>query len=203
MRTEEISIKKEKERALSYYTAKQLIKYNPDSKLIKSYKNTCYCATKKRKVKNRKTGEVEIKTKYCKNRWCFICNNIRMAVNISHYLPQLEEMENPYFVTLTLPTCTAEELPERIKYFEATWRKIYNRSHEKRVKEINEKDIRLNGVRSMECTLRPDGMYHYHMHLIIEGRINAEWLVQKWLKINKKANGEAQDFREIDKGVIL
>lgn len=126
-----------------------------------------------------------------------------MAVNISHYLSQLEEMENPYFVTLTLPTCTAKELPERIKYFEATWRKIYKRSHEKRVKEINEKDIRLNGVRSMECTLRPDDMYHYHMHLIVEGKTNAEWLVQKWIKINKRANGEAQDFREINKGEIL
>lgn len=184
-------------KSLSLHTAMQLIKNNPTSPLLKSYVNTCHCSRIKIWVKNEKTGEMEMKSTYCKNRWCYNCNRIRAAININHYLPQINQMGMPFFVTLTLPTCTAEELPERIKYFEDTWRKIYKRSHEKRVKEINEKDIRLNGVRSMECTLRPNGMYHFHMHLIIDGWTNAEWLVQQWLKLNPQANMAAQDIRKI------
>lgn len=196
-KTKETLKKQQWAKSLSMYTAMQLIKNNPTSPLLKSYMNTCHCARIKIWTKDENTGEMKMKSTYCKNRWCYVCNRIRTAINISHYFPQISQMGMPFFVTLTLPTCTAEELPERIKYVEDTWRKIYNNSHDKRKKGNQEKGISLNGVRSMECTLRPNGMYHYHMHLIIDGWTNAEWLVQKWLKMNPHANIAAQDIRKI------
>ena len=196
-KTKETLKKQQWAKSLSLYTVMQLIKNNPTSPLLKSYMNTCDCARLKIWTQDETTEEMKMKSTYCKNRWCYVCNRIRTAININHYLPQISQMGMPFFVTLTLPTCTAEELPERIKYFEATWRKIYNRSHEKRVKEINEKDIRLNGVRSMECTLRPDGMYHFHMHLIVDGWTNADWLVRQWLKLNPQASILGQDITKI------
>lgn len=197
IKTKETLKKQQWAKSWSLYIVMQLIKNSPTSPLLKSYMNTCHCARIKIWTKDENTGEMKMKSTYCKNRWCAVCNRIRTAIYISHYFPQISQMGTPFFVTLTLPTCTIEELPERIKYIETTWRKIYKRSHEKRVKEINEKDIRLNGVRSMECTLRPDGMYHYHMHLIIDGFTNADWLVRQWLKLNPEAYKGAQNIKDI------
>lgn len=184
-------------KSLSYFTAVKLLQNCPDSPLYKSYFNTITCSKGKRKTFDMDTGQVKITSTYCKNRWCYYCNRIRIAVNINHYLPQIEKLVNPCFVTLTMPTCKEEELRERLEHYNTCWRKIYQNSYDKRKKEVAEKDITLNGVRSIECTLRPNGLYHIHMHLIIEGWHNAEWVVKKWLKLHPEARRVAQDIRPI------
>ena len=86
---------------------------------------------------------------------------------------------------------------------ENCWRKIYKYSKDKR-REPFKNGINLYGIRKMECTLRPDGKYHYHFHLIVEGWANAEFLRSEWLKRNPDANPNAQDVRPVtDKGAIL
>jgi hypothetical protein len=182
----------------SLYNVIKFLQNCPDSKLYKSYYNSLHCAHVKLLTMDEKTEKMKITSTYCKNRWCYVCNRIRTAVNISHYLPQINEFANPFFVTLTLPTCPAEDLKERIEHILKMWRNIYKRSFNgKRLKEVAEKDINLNGVRSIECTLRPNGMYHIHMHLIVDNWYNAEWVVKQWLKLHPEAYGGAQDIRKI------
>lgn len=185
-------------KAYSLYTAIKFLQNCPTSKLYKSYFNSLRCSNVKLLTMDEKTEQMKLTTTYCKNRWCYVCNRIKTAININHYLPQINQFGNPFFVTLTLPTCTAEELKGRIEHFLKAWRNIYKRSFNgKYIKEVAEKNITLSGVRSIECTLRPEGKYHLHMHLIVDGWHNAEWVVKQWLSLHPEASKLAQDVRKI------
>lgn len=164
-----------------------LMYYNADSKLFKSYKNSSYCA------EVLLTNEVgKIHSTYCKNRWCLTCNRIKTARLINEYLPQLETLFQPVFVTLTLPTIEGEELPNRIAEMEKEWRAIYKLT--KRAKYQKTHQI-FKGIRKAECTIRPNGHYHYHFHFIIDGWAEGEWLIGQWLRRFPDADIKAQDIR--------
>lgn len=166
-----------------------LIHFNPKSKLFKAYKNTSYCA-ETIVISGKKTS-----TSYCKNRWCQTCNRIKTAMMINGYAPQIEELFNPVFVTLTLPTCNGSELKKRISEMEKAWRGIYTLT--KRAK-YNKTHNTLKGVRKAEITIRPNDKYHYHFHFIIDGWSEGEWLIGKWLKKFPEASPKAQDLRLVD-----
>lgn len=158
----------------------------PNSPLAKSYLNTFFCAA------NIALREGKLISSYCKNRWCPVCNRIRTAKAINSYKAQLELFKNPHFVTLTAKTVYRSELTSRIKDMQKTWRLITDLSLKTKRKDFK-------GVRSLECTARPQKRFHPHYHLIIEGGENAEWLVAEWLKrLGKKASRAAQDIRKAD-----
>jgi len=183
-------------KAISNHFSINLAMHNPDSPLKKSYDNTYHCNSVKQ------YDGKKIKSTYCKNRWCYTCNRIRTAININNFAPQISNFGMPYFVTLTRPTCTIEELPEQIKKMETLWRNIYNYSKIKS-KTPYKSGIRLIGIRKMECTLRPDGKFHYHFHLLVDGWNNAEWIRSEWLKRNPDSSPDAQDVRPADKGALM
>lgn len=183
-------------KTLSTHFAINLAMQNPDSPMKKSYDNSYHCA----RVKEY-DGEKMTST-YCKNRWCYTCNRIRTAVNINNYGPEISKMGQPYFVTLTRPTCTIDELPGQIKKMETAWRRLYKYSKMK-TKAPYRNGIFLKGVRSVEVTLRPGGLYHYHYHFIVDGWANAEWLRSQWLKRNPDSTENAQDVRPADKGAMM
>ena len=174
---------------LGYYLACHLYYRNEGSALNKSYQNTMYCASV---LAHTERG---LSARYCKNRWCPVCQSIRIATLINGYASQLNEMASPYFVTLTGPTVPEEKLKDRIKEFGNTWRSMTNQSYWRGHKP--------NGIRKAECTLRPDGQYHYHYHVIIDGRENAEWLIAQWLVRIKGSSIKAQDMRPVRKGEYL
>lgn len=183
-------------KALSTHFAVNLALYNPFSDMKKSYDNSYHCA----RVKHY-NGE-KMTTTYCKNRWCYTCNRIRTAININNYGPEISKMGQPFFLTLTRPTVLIENLPAQIDRMELEWRKIYKYSKMKSKKPFKD-GIFLKGIRSMECTLRPGGYYHYHFHFIIDGWANAEWLRSQWLKRNPESGMEGQDIQPADKGSLL
>lgn len=172
-----------------YYMACHLYYQNEKSNLRKSYQNTMYCASV---LIPRERG---LSSKYCKNRWCPTCQSIRIATLINGYASQLNEMQDPYFVTLTAPTVPAKELVVRVKEFAKAWSLITKMYYWRANKP--------NGIRKAECTLRPNGHYHYHYHLIIDGRQHAEWLLSQWLKRIKGSDQKAQDIRQIRRGEYI
>lgn len=184
-------IKRARAKYLSSNFALKLKHFNPDSPLSKSYTSTFYCTTN-----ILDEGDGYLKAKYCKNRWCAVCNRIRTGVLINSYGKQLDELFAPYFMTLTLPTCKAEDLSKQIERMEAAWRQIYNQSFKARYK--NSGNAPLRGVRKMECTIRPNGYYHFHYHVIIDTWATAEWIVYQWLKRFPEASDKAQDIRPAD-----
>lgn len=189
-------ILQQRAKAISTHLSVNLAIHNQNSPMKKAYDNTYHC----NRVKAY-DGE-NLTSSYCKNRWCLTCNRIRTAININNYGPQLSQFGQPYFVTLTRPTCTIEELPEQLKHYGDTWRKIYKSSNKKDRKAAR-LNIYLKGVRSIECTLRPDGKYHLHMHIILDGFANAHWLVSEWLSRNSTSTPSAQDVRSANSGSMV
>lgn len=168
-----------------------LIEANPSSTLLKGYWNSFYCNYILRSDDAQKTSGT-----YCKNRWCIVCGSIRTAHLINGYVQQLQALNDAQFVTLTLPTVSESDLASRIDDMEKEWRKIAKLA-------VTLKRENFKGVRKMECTIRPDGKYHYHFHLIIEGKENTEWLIAQWLKRFPAADAQAQHYRNADKGSYI
>lgn len=175
--------KRARKKFTSQVIATHLLEANPDSFLAKSYERTLHCMETLSP-----NADGKLVAHYCKNRWCPVCQSIRIAILIEGYKPQLMALEDPYFVTLTRPTCYAHELPEQIKRMGEAFRKIKRRHKFRQVK----------GLRKAECTIRPHGKYHYHFHVIIEGKENAEYLIKEWLKLNPESKPRPQDMRPID-----
>jgi hypothetical protein len=179
-------IKKARAKYLSQNLAIQLIAYNPESELIKSYSNSYYCCSVLLQ-----SGK-ELKSKYCKNRWCALCNRIRTAKAMNAYLPAIEKLGDVYFVTLTKKTVEEKDLKTSMNLMESTWRSIL-------MSWENKKYRRIIGLKKIENTSRPQGKYHYHLHVLMKGKENAEWLVSEWLRrMGGETNAKAQDVRKAD-----
>jgi len=169
-------------RGLAYHLITKLF----DSPLKQGYRNTFYCA---QKVMLR---DGKLISHYCKNRWCMVCNRIRTGQAINGYVPQLKKFQSPCFVTLTTRTISENGLNLRIEEMRRAWRLITDLA-------LKKNKIDFKGVRSLECTSRPQGKYHPHYHLIVEGEENARWLVQQWLKhFQGRSNEVAQKIIKAD-----
>lgn len=158
---------------------------NPGSTLSNSYFGSMLCCDV-----IRQDGKTLVSS-YCNQRWCLVCNRIRTAKLICEYFDQINKFSDPYFVTLTVQTVNSDGLAASMANMAVVWRRIADTARKKRTD--------FKGVRKAECTIRPGGMYHYHFHLVIEGRENAEWLINAWLqRMGARANVKAQDMRPAD-----
>lgn len=166
-------------------------KINPKSTLQKSYFNSYHCC---KTIAIHSSGKV--KGSYCKNRWCLVCNSIRTAVLIHKYMPIIEDWQDKYFVTLTLPNCNGEDLRATIDQMQKTITQI-----KKTIQKRSErgKGDPFVGVRKLECTYNPKtNKYHPHYHFVIDGHDNASELYHKWLEKTPTAKAVAQDIRPAD-----
>lgn len=155
----------------------------------KQYRNAMWCSNM---LVGRMVGDkVEFHGERCKCRICSSCLSIRTAKLIKGYEEPLSQIDDLYFVTLTAPTVTWEELPIRMDDFREWWSKVTKSRYWMRNKP--------KGIRKTECTLRPNGRYHYHFHILIGGRENAKWLINKWLELSPTSKRSAQDMREVRK----
>ena len=159
-----------------------------DSELIKAYWNTYYCAS------SIKQEGKKITSRYCKNRWCLVCNRIRTAQLIKGYEAPLRELKNPHFVTLTRPTVPAELLEQTIIEDTKAFRRIFDR--------LRKRGHTLTGVRKLEATARPDGKYHPHFHIIMEGEAEAKMLINEWLHEFPECEAGAQDAKPANENTI-
>lgn len=161
------------------------------SSLEQSYRNSIYCAGAFEQVEDKLT------TKYCKNRWCPVCNRIRMAQQIEAYRPIIEAWPGAQFVTLTCRTVPGDELAgayqARLDAF-------------KRIKDSMRKaGVVLVCLRKIECTYNvEDDRYHLHIHAIVQTEEQALRLVAGWLKqFPGEASPRAQDVRPCDEGSLV
>ena len=177
-------------------------KTNDASSLTKSYWSTYHCA--KTLVL---TSDGKVSGKYCKNRWCLVCNSIRTAQLINKYQPVLDSWDNQYFVTLTTPNVEACDLREAINVMQGIFVKAKERLKKRAQRGKGEK---FKGIRKLEITYNPlRNDFHPHFHLIIDGKTNATSLLDDWLKgyndsfhstIWGNADMKAQDIKKVDAG---
>lgn len=172
-------------------------KQNSSSKLKKGYWNTYHCCNA---LFIMESGKVI--SKYCKRRWCLVCNSIRTAQLILRYKPTLDSWENKVMATVTKgPRCTGAELKDAIEemQFKITQiRKIFNQRHKRGTSE------KFVGLRKLECTYDPiTNTYHPHYHFIFKSLTVAREFLELWLQKNPNAKRVAQDIRPADDNSVI
>lgn len=173
--------KRARSKYLSNSLALKLTDYG--EKLKKSYWNTYYCCEVLTQIEKKLTG------KYCNNRWCLVCNRIRTAKLINGYKETLSNLKNKRFVTLTVPNCSADDLPKTLDLMYKTLREIS--------KKLTQQREPLIGIRKVEVTYNAmRDNFHPHFHFIISGKKVSDNVINEWLKRFPEANRKAQDNRE-------
>jgi hypothetical protein len=144
-----------------------LMNANCESPIRDRYRYSTFCNEKLLKEGNKITG------KYCNQRWCITCNRNRTAILMDSYLPEVQNIEDPRFVTLTLKNCKADELRDRVKLMISIWSKIQRKLHRR---------LKTKGYRKLEVTHNQKfNDFHPHFHAIINGKDNAEWIINQWI----------------------
>ena len=160
-----------------------------DSPLNKSYWNSYHCSS----ILEQFQGQIT--ATYCKNRWCIVCNRIRIAKAIRDYLPVIDSWEDPHFVTLTVPNVKGYDLASALAGMVKTWE-----ATKKSVKRRTD----FKGIRKIEVTYNAGRKtFHPHFHVVVEGKAAGESLINSWLKRNPKASRQAQDARPCKGSALL
>lgn len=158
------------------------------SPLQKNYVNTFYCAHSLSIL-----PEGDVISKYCKNRWCLVCNRIKTGKLINNYMKSLNEIKDKWFVTLTIPNVYGCELSEAIKLMGYEFIKMKD--------SLRKEGIIIKGIRKLEVTYNIDrDDYHPHYHLILSEKTTASAVVSSWLKRFKfmGISPAGQDMRPAD-----
>lgn len=151
-----------------------------DHEKKQSFWNTYHCQSKLTVVDGKMHGL------YCKNRFCTICSGNRKADIINRYLPTVKGWKEPYFLTLTVKSCTAENLKVMIEWVMLTFEKIYQKLKKRNQRR---KGIKIMGIKSLECEFNPVAKtYNPHLHMIVANKEVAEILRREWISIWKSRN---------------
>lgn len=182
--------KKARRKGITVALASQLCKVQ-GSVLNDGYKNTLFCSSV-----ILQDGQT-LESRHCKNRWCLVCNSIRIAKLIFGYRDVLETMANPKFITLTIQSVQAKDLRKTIDKMQKVFRGI---QHDVLRKKYN---IRLDGIRKIECNFSEQKQtFNPHFHLIVDCTPCEAILIKSiWLSSFDIAtvNPKAQDITNIDK----
>jgi hypothetical protein len=167
----------------------------PETPLRQGYRNTYYCASV---IEVDSVGKQY--TKYCKNRWCLVCNRIRIAKLMNQYLPEINKWKKSQFVTLTIKNVPAEKLHSTIRYMNQMFGKI---TATLRRKKFRGKISAYSGLKKIECTYNyRTNEYHPHFHLIVNSSEVAEFIRSEWIRLyddKQIVDPQAQDIKAIDK----
>lgn len=175
--------KRARSKYLNSHLSRKLSDLN--SPLKDQYWDTYYCSH------IIEVSENGIISKFCKKRWCIICNRIRTADLLQKYLPTLESWTEKTFLTLTIPNCLDSDLVNTMNLMLKNFSKI---------KDLCRKEGKnLIGIRKLEITYnRRRNDYHPHYHLILENSKNCKKIIKNWLRHFPQAERNAQDYRPAD-----
>lgn len=141
----------------------------------RGYWNAYHCQNKLTIYNGRAFG------KYCKNRFCLLCSNLRKVEIVERYLPEIKSWESPYFVTLTVRSVAAASLGRWILGFKKAFHKILEKLKKRHQRGKGVKPV---GIKSLECNFNPEKQtYNPHLHLIVESEAVADAIIAEWLKL--------------------
>lgn len=181
--------KRANSKALTEKLSFALLNLGYDSKLQKAYAQSFMCASSVTEEEGR------YKSKYCKHRWCLVCNRIKTAKYMNDYLPIFETFQDKRFVTLTIPNVPADQLSQAIDQMNKDWYKIRD--------AMRKSGNLIKGVRKLEVTYNAQrNDYHPHYHIICEGQNNASEIIDRWLKLDPARASWCQDEKQADEASI-
>lgn len=169
-----------------YYTIKILMPLiDLKNARQKKYWNTFHCCNTLEQ-----NADGKIISKYCKNRWCIICNRIRSGILHNTHRRVLERVSTR-FITLTSnftrKCITTADLIETLDLYYLSWNKVWRNTKNKYGK--------LKCLRKTEVTYSfRDGWFHPHFHIILECNSDeADFVLAQWKRIIKENDGFAGD----------
>jgi hypothetical protein len=130
----------------------------------------------------------------CKARSCPMCAAKRAYLLFRQYraaLKELQELGGLVFITLTAPTVTGDKLKDEIR----ARRKVLSRMIASQKKRYHRDKAAwyYRGLIRQEVTIRPEDLYHPHLHLLIQGgEEEARQIIKEWLDQANKAGIYAQ-----------
>jgi hypothetical protein len=179
--------KKLQKRAKVVFASKEVARHltKLNSPLNKAYRRTLFECNQTIVQDGKK-----LTTKYCGSRWCTTCNRLRTAKLMKGYMPSVEQMNQPYLVTLTIPNVLEAELKHSLVGMVETFNQV-----KKALKRLK---MPFNGIRKLEATYNAEtDTYHPHIHVILESKEVASMVVERWLLKYKNASMKGQDVRPI------
>lgn len=186
--------KRARRKDLTRWIAEWMIKVNPTSRMIASYRRMLQCCEV---LYQDKDGRLT--TFYCSERLCPLCGAIRTAQLIESYSEEIDSWgDDCFMVTLTLPNCNGDELKQYI----ADMSKRFTLC----VRSVKRTTGEVRAIRKIECTYSEDGTFHPHIHALIKGVDTANAIRDQWKKKTIK-NDEyladvAQDVRKCRPGSV-
>ena len=202
-----LKVKRKIKKALSQNTAiriKVFVENNfpNDEKMIKQMVRQIMCASRLEVYDNN-----IVKTYFCKQKTCLVCNSIRLAKFLSKTLDYINQSGNIlYHMVLTVRNPSVDDLKETIDKMYGFF-KNSSVKKDKRYKELNKK---IMFIRSFEATLKEEQKtFHIHFHILLTGKIESEikeygeLIISYWLKyFGDKANVKAQYLEEQKKSIL-
>ena len=131
----------------------------------------------------------KVTAKYCRARWCCVCNAIRSAKLMVAYSPELESWTDGTFLTLSRPNVRGKNLYGELR--------LNRKALQKVMAKARRGGWVFRAVLKVEVTYNPmKGTYHPHFHLMVDSRAVADELLRLWMAANPTAHRSGQDVRK-------
>lgn len=138
---------------------------------------------------------------YCRERCCTICLANRKGEKVNLYLPIVEDMPAPHFVTITAQSVNKDGLKIRVHETAHAIRTLIAR-YKKRSQRGN--GIKFYGIWALESNYNPLRFtYNPHIHMILPTEYAAQTFLNDWMEYWKErgvyVNRKAQHYRRLKK----
>ena len=159
------------------------------------FSNTLQCQDELKTVDGRSYS------KYCKERCCTICLANRKGEKINLYLPVVEDMPDPHFLTITAQSVGKDGLKIRVHDIARAIRTLIAR-YKKRSQRG--KGIKFYGIWCLESNFNPLRLtYNPHIHMILPSEYAAETFLNDWMQYWKdkgvSVDRKGQHYRRLNK----
>ena len=212
--------KRQNAKAISRDIALKMVNSNKGSKLEKHYWNTYHCCN----VVKYNSKEKRIRSQYCKNRICIVCNRVRMGVNIRQYVPIVTTWEEIGFVTLSTVNCLAGQIRYQVNEYMKVIELIKKEYDYKKRSELLSlgydkyeiqklfysypEDYRLQAIVKIEVTYNhKTDTFHPHLHLLVNGYEQSNFIANGFLeRMHKRGmtiDSKAQMVKKADVETVI
>jgi hypothetical protein len=184
-------------KAWSHRTTLALMAVTKSAVQRKRYARTLQCC----ELMEQRDGKIT--TYYCQSRACNVCQRIKVQVGIQNYgayLDQWVDEGRAQFITVTLPSVSADMLRPTLKRMHTVFGRVI-----KEIQRLYGQGGFFQGLRATEVTWNPrraaKGLPAYHPHIHSCWRMTpevAEHFVSLWMKFFPDATRSAQDIRKAD-----
>ncbi len=147
-----------------------------------------------------------VKSYFCNQKTCLVCNSIRLAKFLDKYLDKIDELHSKYHLVLSIRNPGKDDLKKSID----SMFKFFDQSSIKRNKEFVVLNKKVAFIRSFEATFNVHmDTYHIHFHCLLAGNDESEVkrygeiILEYWLKYFKdKTDIKAQYLEPQEKSLL-